>query len=330
MASDYLYGKLADALSRPSNAYLAAQEGLAIPGKVIEGYNTGAAFADALRKRRNERMTLQQILGHLPPGTEGYGNVTQEQFKPTAELLAGIGAIEKANTAHQGDYLSTDQAKQYGIPETFISTFKGNPVPRQVAQGFMANRARSEIAGALGKRTELQVANAINKNVNSLTSGTGALATAGKNNLRIARVTQLLQRPDALTPDELDLVKQDLTGVVQGGVPLKDSAEGQRVSTIATKFANLLKQASNQPQVFNDAGFRRRTIRLANEMIVADNEVQDRAFNSVKANYGHLTTPEHLERVRMAIKENMQLPIIDVQDLSSVGDDELRRIAGEQ
>lgn len=98
MASDLLYSKLADALSRPSNAYLAAQEGLAIPGKVFEGYQQGANFADEIRKRKLAQQTLSEALGgRTVPGLESFGNTTVQGLTTLVPAITAGAALDKAN-----------------------------------------------------------------------------------------------------------------------------------------------------------------------------------------------------------------------------------------
>jgi hypothetical protein len=139
------------------------------------------------------------------------------------------------------------------------------------------------------------------------------LGQSGKNNIRIARIQPLLQKNGPLTPQELERVNTDIDGVITGGVPLASTEEGQKISTISTQIARLKQQFGNSPQMFNDAGFRQRMIPLVNGLIAADNEVQDQAFNMVQANYGHLTNPAHLARIKQALRSGQQLPIVDVQ-----------------
>lgn len=327
-----LYDELAKAYAQPSRAFRDVSAALQIPEQGLAGYKSGLDYADEINSRKLKNQTLSQALGgNVPDRIAQYGNLRV----PVVKDLGGLDAIAKIteNPVDEGKFLDTAQAKQFGLPDEFIATFKGRPIRREIAQGYMSNKARSEIAGSLQKRTETGVANAINKNVNSLTSGTGALATAGKNNLRIARVKSLLERPTALTPQEMELVTTDLAGVVQGGVPLKDTVEGQAIGTVAAKFADMMKNVSNNPQTFNDMGFRKRIIQLANEMIDADNLTQSKALNVMKATYGHLTTPEHLSRIEQAIRSNQQLPIIepdmDGSSIQSLSDEELRSIAGD-
>lgn len=331
MASEALFQALAEALSKPPKNYQALQTAFQIPEAGIKGYKEGADLADEIRKRKLNQSTLSEVLGGNVRGLEEFGNTPFSSVKEIGQGVSGLSDLVKARQAAEGggDYLTPMQAKEFGLPDSFINSFGGKPINRNVAQGYVANQTRNKIAGTLDQRQQLAVANTINKNVNALT-GTGALGLAGKNNLRIARVKSLLERPTQLTPQELDLVTTDLAGVVQGGAPLRDSVEGQQIGTVATKMADLLKQASNQPQTFNDAGFRTRIIQLANEMVAADNDVQEKAFNTVKANFGHLATPEHLERVHNAIRNGEQLPIIDLNagGLDHIPDEALRAIAG--
>ena len=332
MANEALYQELAKALSQPSRTYRAAQAGLDIPTQALQGYLGGSDIADKLQQRKYGKMTLADLLGD-PSKVENLPISTLKTVEPALDYYA------KTQKSLE-DSLTPSQALSFGVDQPFIDTFGGKPISRQVAQGYTANKSRDKIATALQGRTQLQVANAINHNVNSLTSS-GALGVAGKNNLRIARVKSLLERPSDLTPQELELVTTDLAGVIQGGAPLQNTIEGQAIGTLSTRLAELMKNVSNSPQTFNDRGFRSRIIMLANEMIKADNQVQDKAFGNVVANFGHLTTPEHLSRVRQAIKNNEQLPIIDVGEsggslegaaigeATKASDDELRRIAGQ-
>lgn len=98
MAGDQLlFLELAKALGQDSRPLRAVKAAAEIPLEAMKGYNTGAEFSDSIRKRKLEQMPLSEILGQMPEGTEGYGNLTQEQFKPTSEILTGIAALRKAN-----------------------------------------------------------------------------------------------------------------------------------------------------------------------------------------------------------------------------------------
>lgn len=329
--SEGLYQELAKALARPSGAYRAARAGLQIPEQAMEGYTQGADFIDKIRQRKLGQQTLSEVLGGNVRGLEDFSSLPFNQVERVGKGVSGLADLVKARADAGSDYLTPVQAKEFGLSDSFINTFDGKPIKREVVQGFASNQTRKSIADSLNTRNQLGIANAINKNVNALTSGSGALALAGKNNLRIARVKSLLERPTPLTPAELELVTTDMAGVVQGGVPMRDTVEGQQVATVASKMANLLKQASNKPQTFNDGAFRQRIVQLANEMVAADNEIQRKSFEMVKANFGHLTTPEHLDRVYKAMQNGEQLPIVDVSGsgLSGVDEATLRSIAAQ-
>lgn len=95
MASDALYAALADALSKPSKKYQAAQEGLAIPGKILQGYTTGADFVDAQRKRKLQQQTLGEALGGLSPEA-GIMNFTGETGQAQDKNLSTLAELLKA------------------------------------------------------------------------------------------------------------------------------------------------------------------------------------------------------------------------------------------
>lgn len=327
-----LYDKLAEAYGRPSGAYRAATAALDVPNQGLEGYLKGTEIGDKLKARKLQGQTLAEALGgNIPAGLEGFGNTTIGAATALEKPITAIAALDKArreSMPDMKDYLTPDQAKAYGASDSVINSFNGRPIPRQVVAGDVSNKQRSRIAGSLETRNELNISNAINKNVNALT-GTGALGQSGKNNLRISRIKPLLEKMGPLTPQELERVNTDIDGVITGGVPLRSTEEGQKISTIASQIALLKQQFGNRPETFNDADFRRRMIPLVNGLIEADNEVQGKALNMVKANFGHLTTPEHLQRIQEAISNGQQLPIADVSgpDLSGMSEEALRAIA---
>jgi len=335
MPSDRLYEMLAQVEAQPSGAQQVLEAALGAAKNVGQGYLASKDIEEKLRKRRIQQSSLADLFGgNLPERVRPYGNLPVESLEAVSPALTAISKLDE-NPMAGGDYLTTEQARVYGLPEDMLSVFKGKPIKRDIAQGYLSNKSREKIGGALQLRSDIQLANSINRNVNSLTGGTGALATAGKNNLRIARVKPLLERPGPLRPEELEIVTADLSGVIQGGVPLKDVVEGQRISTVASKMAVLWSQATNQPVLFNDIGWRRRMIPLVNEMIEADNQVQNKAFNMMKAMYGHLTTPEHMNAIMEAIGENRQLPVLTPEEVASNGEiekmstEELRALANQ-
>jgi hypothetical protein len=320
-----LYSELAKALAQPSRGYRAAEVAANAVGNIDQG------LQEYKKRKLGESTLIEALGGRVIPGAEAFQDMSinsLNQVSPGLKVISDFIPKEQKSA----DFLEPDQAEKFGVSKELMSTFTGKKIPRQLAQADVNNQVRHQIGSALQKRSDLQVASAINRNVNALTSGTGALATSGKNNLRIARVKSLLERTDQLTPQEMELVTTDLAGVVQGGVPLKDTVEGQAIGTVASRLANTLKQISNNPQTFNDLGFRRRIITLANEMIAADNQVQERAFANVAANFGHLTTPEHLQKVREAMRFGEQMPILTPEEVSSgeaskMSDEQLRLIA---
>lgn len=97
MPSDRMFELLADALSKPSSAYRAAEAGLGAINQGIEGYKSGMSLADEIQKRKMAKQTLADILGpNLKPELQPYANLPSSQFENTAKFLTGAGAIEKA------------------------------------------------------------------------------------------------------------------------------------------------------------------------------------------------------------------------------------------
>ena len=119
MASDSLYAALAEALSQPSKKYRAAQEGLAIPRKAMEGYEYGAEFMDKQNKRKQADMTLEEMLAgagmSLPEGTEGFSKLKYGQFEPMAKLASGIGDLQKVGRDPNKDFMTKFNMQQDAI-----------------------------------------------------------------------------------------------------------------------------------------------------------------------------------------------------------------------
>jgi hypothetical protein len=93
-ASPELFSELAKALSQPSHAYRAAQEGLAIPGSAMEGYKSGADFMDTIRKRKLMQQTLGEVLGaSAPTDTE---NIPIDQAEMLVKPVMAYSALQRA------------------------------------------------------------------------------------------------------------------------------------------------------------------------------------------------------------------------------------------
>jgi hypothetical protein len=97
LGNQLLFLKLSEALGQPSRAYRAAKAGLDIPNQALEGFEKGSDLEDKMQGRRFERQTLEQALGgNVPDSVSPYRQLSVKQFKPTAELLTGIGSIERS------------------------------------------------------------------------------------------------------------------------------------------------------------------------------------------------------------------------------------------
>lgn len=348
MASDALFMALAQAKAQPDrwarSVNAAGQAGEDILGGYLKGAQIRAGQQEAALKPYEIWSKISDSAGPdvansifkqkgIPvPDMSGSDSLDHSAMRTqyTPDQLTNMGTFgQKRLTARQtAQNIEQTSPVDFGQVDSFFSS-AGKPEigkalidaatksGRRNVQKDIFDKAtslvgpKSDIADSLNRRTDLQVANAINHNVNAMT-GTGALGQSGKNNLRLARIQPLLTKDGPLTPQELERINTDIDGVITGGVPLRSTEEGQKIATFATEIARLKQQFGNNPEAFNDAGFRQRIVPLVNGLIAADNEVQDRAFSMVKANYGHLTTPEHLARVEQAIRTGQQLPIIDV------------------
>ena len=93
-ASPELFKMLAEAIGQPSKAYRAAEAGLSIPLAGMEGYETGAQFGDAIRRRQLMRQTLGQVLGaSAPTDTE---NIPIEQADMLVKPVMAYAMLQRA------------------------------------------------------------------------------------------------------------------------------------------------------------------------------------------------------------------------------------------
>lgn len=118
----HLYEELAKALGQPSKAYLAATEALNIPRKGLEGYLEGTDAADKIQDSRFDHQSLEQALGgQVPESLAGFRGLNVRQMKPTAELLTGVGALDKAlrGPAGKEDRIQQGQFQYNGMLTRF-------------------------------------------------------------------------------------------------------------------------------------------------------------------------------------------------------------------
>lgn len=254
-----LYDKLAEAYARPSGAYRTFQTAADIPQKALEGYLAGSQVADSIRERKNKQRTLTDILGGtMPAGTEGYGNLTAEQFKPTAEILSGIGAIDKANKSGApkvSDFVSQDQAlkaltgvqgKTTPEDQAFLSAFPPGQIPRQDFATYFNGKtnkqtanSRSDIAGANVGRINLQ------QLPSELGPNTGAGAAYG---VKIAarQGKSIIAKPGSA--QRMSLASGDIARAVIRAAPQLDAQRGADFSqNLATKISSISQRITSNP-----------------------------------------------------------------------------------
>lgn len=94
-ANPRLFEMLAEALSQPSRAYRAAQEGLQIPESAMKGYEAGAQFADKIRQRKLLHQTLGEALPGMVPSK--LDNLPIDQAKNLVPLALAKAELDKAN-----------------------------------------------------------------------------------------------------------------------------------------------------------------------------------------------------------------------------------------
>jgi hypothetical protein len=108
-----LYLKLADALSRPSDAYLTAQEGINALKQAGEGYLQGQDIAESIRQRKLSKQTLSEALGgNVPDRVQPYSNLNVQ----TVEKLGGLrGLADITEPNKSNDWLTKFNMTQEAI-----------------------------------------------------------------------------------------------------------------------------------------------------------------------------------------------------------------------
>lgn len=259
MPSDALFLELAKALGQDSRPLRAVKAAAAIPLEAMKGYDTGATFADSIRKRRLEQTPLSQILGRpMPSGTEEYGNLTPETGGMLAKPFEAIAAIDKANREGRdkpADYLTHDQATKglTGIqrgtltPEdtAWLQSFPHDKIPRldfsqysSAKAGGESAAARSSNADTLNYSREENLWKDLGDRANFLKASGGPLGMAAKANLRGYRALDLLAN-DKISPQMMNLVNDDLKGIMVGGVTPVTGIDQSKFKTLQGEWANL-------------------------------------------------------------------------------------------
>jgi len=266
MANERLFELLAQALSQPSGAYKAATAALDIPNQALQGYLGGSDIADKLRQRKLAQQTLFQMLGpNLPQGTEGYGNLTQEQFEPVAKLLTGLGSIKRANQP-EVNFLLPEQAKATGVSEDVIKSYGGKPIPRQVGQMDISRRlgeTRNEnLAGLVGAR-QAGVQNAV-LNTAMRYSQAGMVQSAAKDSFgrlaNINRAQQILsqiqsQGGGATIRQRTELAAAVGRSINPTGVLTNEALSLYIPQTLRGRFGNFTEYLSNESAPVDFTGF---------------------------------------------------------------------------
>lgn len=259
MASEALFAELAKALGQPSRASRAVTAAADIPFEAMKGYDTAAEFGDSIRKRKLAQQTLHDALGgQMPAGTEGFGNLTTETADALAKPITAFAALDKANKEGQAktaDFMSLDQATKSlkGIQggdlsqedSTFLGAFPSGQIPRLDFSQYASAKTsrdqantRGEMADSLNFSREENLWKDLGDRANFLKQSGGPLGMAAKANLRGYRALDLLAN-DKITPQMMNLVNDDLKGIMVGGVTPVTGIDESKFKTLQAKWANL-------------------------------------------------------------------------------------------
>lgn len=346
--SDSLFLELARAKAKPSQAFQDTQAGFGAIDQGIEGYLKGQQIADLIQKRKQDRQTLSEVLGGTVQGlSPELQNLPFGRIHEVGSALGDLSKFSEANTLK--DYLTPDQAVAYGVDQPFIQSFGGNPIPRQVAQGYVSNKSRAGIQKALegrtaiqGERLDFDQRNTISKQVNGmLASGSSNLGRLQQNNIRSFRALKILDKKGPLSRQEYDLVTSDLSGIIQGGAPLRETLGEQRFNTLMGDIANRIGYLKSQPASVDTPEVRAILKKNIQDIVQADNASIDQNFNSVAAAQAPFIQRNQawFNNLKEQVKQGTKPDFIesfgqdqgggneDLASISSMSDDELRQVA---
>lgn len=105
-----LYDELAKAYAQPSRAFRDVSAALQIPDQGLAGYKSGLEYADALQKRRQDKQTLQEVLGGTVAGlSPELQNLPFGRVKEVGSALGDLSKFGKTNDLAQRQQFAIEQ-----------------------------------------------------------------------------------------------------------------------------------------------------------------------------------------------------------------------------
>jgi len=325
MASDRLYELLSEALSQPSKKYRAAQEGLAIPRKALEGYEYGAEFMDKQNKRKMAGQTLEEVLSSsgmtMPKGTEGYGNLKYGQFEPTAKLISGLADMQKATSErnvkvdNSPDELLAKEVREgrmtlqdaYDLKNSgallrsgFSKGENGTLVP--VPGGKPAREiADTEMAKELARSNQLRKAKLVTKKIDEAIGNMGFTTTGAVGS--VARNIPLIPTKAKDLSGTLNTIKSNIS--IDELMSMREASKtggalgnvSDRENQMLADAAGALETEQTQDQLVSNLKEIRK--RYSNIQLIIENRTGDREADEAIARVISSEIPEQEKRARI-------------------------------
>lgn len=246
-------------------------------------------------------------------------------YKARADALKGGGGTGGKST-------------WYESPDGAISrtpTEGSFPVQLSDAQGMQytaipkSSKAKNE---ATGSRAEAMQRGIDVKQIDQLISKTGLTpkqqSVLQMNNQRAARAMQILSQPQ-ITWQELALGEIDLTGIMQGGVPQRDEIIATHFPGWQENVAKWKTYASGHPTESVPPDIKNKVKDLVNGVVRVDNRILNANAKFAKSMIGP-TIRGGLNKGQIKSIDEMTGVLTSGMgaDMSTMSDDELRRVAG--
>lgn len=200
--------------------------------------------------------------------------------------------------------------------------------PNTIAQMEMNKKRMDVMAGrneAWNRSTDARQINELQKETGLTTKQQSALQM---NNLRADRAISILQKPN-ITYQELALGEIDLAGIMQGGVPHVDEVKNTSFPGWQKQWSSLKTYATGHPNENVPPAIRQKMLDLTQKVIEIDNKFLQENAQFRKSMIGP-TVRGGINQFKPAIDRMTKTLTTQPggnNDLSSMSDDELRKIA---
>lgn len=238
----------------------------------------------------------------------------------TKSMKDADGVMRVYNVAERrSDGVQTDRFDPETGQAVFPDIVENAETPEEKVQAqAMLDRAIPQLAGMESKystQRELDTKKSwkqLQKEINiSNAPNARAIGMAAVNNVRAKRALTRLQT-SKVTPQDLEIVANDLAAIFKGGVPDIESQRHQRYLTIKGKVAEVAQFLLSKPAEMNVPEIVDRLKTITDELIDVDNAVISAYIDSVATGYEDYINQDPARFARMV---NAQLRLMDKPEI---------------